>query len=182
MYTLIPEKNCKHVRYEYRLRFTTLILLFFSLASWIGVGSLFPSYIISVTEEGAAVRQANEIKASPLSKSATAINEQANSINTLVESVLKTQDTFFFSTIIEDLAKKKVSGVSITGFELTHRRDAASSTGAVGVIHGKALTRDALSAFENSLNTDTTIERVKFPLSSLTQSKDILFTLTIKSI
>ena len=182
MYTLIPQKYIKYLTHEYRLRFIAMVLIFLSSALWVGIVSLFPSYIVSVTEETYAVRQANSIKGSATSKTSITLNHQIAGINVLAGSILAAQDTSFFSNIVENVVKHKISGISITNFEIVRIPNASSTSAVTMVIRGDAATREAFSVFEKSIESDTSVAKVDFPVSNFAQSKNIKFSLTITTI
>ena len=182
MYTLIPQKYVKYLTYEYRLRFIVMLLIFLSAALWVGIVSLFPSYIVSVTEETYAVRQANSIKGNATSKTSVALNHQIAGINVLAGSILGAQDTSFFSNLVEDLAKHKVPGISITSFEIVRIPNASSTSAVTVVIRADAATRELFSAFEKSIESDTRVAKVDFPVSNFAQSKNVKFSLVITTI
>jgi hypothetical protein len=182
MYTLIPQENSKHLIYEYRLRFVALLFIFLSSAVWVGIVSLFPSYIVSITEEGYATRQANSIKASPASKTSNALNHEIAAINNMSGSLVRAQDSVLISNIIEDFSKRKVSGVSISSFEIVRSGNAANPGAMSVVIRGQANTRETFTAFRKALEADASVSKVDFPVSNLAQSKNINFSLTITTI
>ncbi len=182
MYTLIPQENIKHLTYEYRLRFVTALFIFLSFAVWVGIVSLFPSYIVSVTEEGYATRQAEAIKTSPTSKTSTALNHQIGGINAITGSIFRSQDSFSFSNVIEGITKHRVPGISITSFEVARTSMADGSSSITTVIRGQAVTREALSTFKKALELDPKTLKVDWPVSNLAQSKNINFYITDISI
>ena len=178
MYTLIPEQSVKFLRKEYRIRVIILLFLFLSLAIWIGLVTLFPSYIVSVTQEKRALSQAGAIEQTALSASTTSAIAQIVAANSAMATLQKSQDTLMLSSIVEDIASRRVPGISITDFEIGR----TGGTGTNIVIQGKAASRTALVSFENNLSSDSRFSKVYLPVGDLAADTNISFTMNLTGI
>jgi len=178
MYTLIPEQSARHLKKEYHIRVIILLFLFMSLGIWIGIVTLFPSYISSVAEEKRVLAQAGAVEQTAQSASTTAALAQISSGNTAIATLQNSQDTLMISSVIEDIAGRRVPGISITDFEVGR----AGPTGTNIVIDGKAATREALVSFENNLSDDSRFSKVYLPVQYLAADTNISFTIDITGI
>jgi hypothetical protein len=178
MHTLIPEQLARFLKNEYRIRVVILLLLFMSLGIWFGIVSLFPSYIISVTQERGALNQADAIEKSAESTTTTAALAAITTSNGLIKTLEASQDTLMLSSIVEDIAVRRIPGITINDFEIG-RADATSTN---IVIQGTATTRDILVNFENNLKADSRFSKVDLPVSDLAKNSDITFSMSITGI
>lgn len=180
MQTLLPKNELHHIRHEYRLRCLILLLFFFSGAVWIGIISLFPAYLISVTEEHNAEAQAGAIDHTRQSSGAQQTSAQVKDANALIKTVTASEDTIFFSSLVEDIDSRRVPGMIITDFNLAHAANTKSQS--VITIGGNAATRNILVAFEQNLESDPRLSVVELPVSDLAQQTDINFTISMRGI
>ncbi len=178
MYTLIPEQSAAYLKKEYRIRVFILALLFMSLGVWIGIVTLFPSYVISVTQEKRALAEAGTVEQTARSASTTAAIAQIGAANSAVTTLQKSQDTLMISSIIEDISSRRVPGVTITDFEISR----SGAAGTVIVIQGKAASRDALVSFKNNLASDSRFSKVDLPVGDLASDTNISFSISITGI
>lgn len=182
MYTLLPEKQIKGLQKEYHIRIFILFLLCVSGAIWIGIGSLLPSYILSVGQERSAENQVLEIQKStkaPVNASATAEVAASNANILLVKNA---EDNILFSTIIENIVADRISGVSINDIELAHAPVNGNPNQTNIAVRGIASNRDVLVNFEHKLSGDPEFSSVVLPISDLTKSQNIAFSITMTGI
>ena len=177
-YTLIPEQSAKFLKKEYRIRVLILLFLFLSLGVWIGIVSLFPSYIASVTQEKKALAQAGAIEQTTQSTTTTATMAQIGAANAAISTLQAGQDTLMLSSLVEDIAGRRVPGIVITDFEIG--RTGTTTTDIV--INGKAASRAALVAFKGNLVADSRFSKVDLPVSNLAADTNVSFTISLKSI
>ena len=179
MYTLLPEQQIKGLEKEYHIRVAILLTFFLAGAVWLGIASLFPSYIISVVQEKNAESQVTSIQ-----KTATlpAIADTAQAItdaNAMISRVNNGEDNVLFSSIIENIDNHRTVGITLTDFELAHDPSGSSLTQTTVSISGHADTRDELVAFKYALDNDTEFSTVDLPISDLSASEDIKFTISL---
>jgi hypothetical protein len=178
MYTLIPEQSTKYLKNEYRIRVLILLFLFMSLGVWVGVISLFPSYVVSVTEEKKALAEAGVVEQSAQSASTTSAMAQITEANSAIKTLENSQDSLMLSSIVEDITNRRTAGVVINDFEVGR----TGGTGTNIVIEGKAATRDALVAFKNNLASDTRFSKVDLPVSDLAAATGVNFDISVTGI
>ena len=67
-YTLLPEKEIRELKREYRIRLFISILFFISIAIVIGIFSLMPAFIMSYSQEKSALNQIELVRKNRNSK------------------------------------------------------------------------------------------------------------------
>jgi len=178
MYTLIPEQTAKYLKREYRIRVIILVALFMSLGVWIGIISLFPSYVVSITQEKKALDLAGTVEQTAQSASTSAATRQISAGNLAITTLQKNQDILMISSIIEDIASRRVPGITINDFEVG--RSGTQETNIV--IQGKAATRNELDSFKNNLETDSRFSKVDLPVEYLAADTNISFSINLTGI
>jgi Tfp pilus assembly protein PilN len=189
MRTLLPKNEIRHNKHEYRLRWVILMLFFLSAAVWIGIISLFPAYIFSAAQGRNASDESVKINNELLAGGNNQIAAEAQDANTVIHAVASTQDSLFFSSLIEDIDARRVPGMIITNFNLSHTTGGTGSDSkntAVNAstisISGMAATRDILVAFEQNLENDPRLTKVELPVSALAENTNINFTMSMQGI
>ncbi len=182
MYTLLPEQQIKNLAREYHVRL--LILGFFCLsgAIWIGVGSLLPSYIISVMQQQNAQKHLAEIEKTTKTPVNASVAAEVAASNAQILLIKNAQDPVVFSAIIEDLANRRTAGISLSGMEVVHAPGDGNPNKTSVVIRGKAATRDGLVAFQHALGADPEFTKVYLPISNLAKGTNIDFSITLVGI
>jgi Tfp pilus assembly protein PilN len=189
MRTLLPKNEIRHLKHEYRLRVVILLFLFLSAAVWVGIVSLFPAYILSVVEGTNASNEATKISNNLTTTSSNQTNTGVKDANNVIAAVASTQDSLFFSSLIEDIDARRVPGMIITNFSLSHANGGAGSASANTAVSGSAIsisgtaaTRDVLVAFEQNLENDPRLTKVELPVSALALETNINFTMSMQGI
>jgi hypothetical protein len=178
MYTLIPEQIAKRLKKEYHIRVLILLSLFLSLGIWVGIIMLFPSYVISVTQEKKALAEAGSDTQKAQSASTTAAISQITVANSSITALQSSQDTLMISSIVEDITSRRIPGITISDFEIGR----TDGTGTKILIQGKAATRVDLVAFENNLKADSRLTKVTLPVEDLASDTNISFTINMMGI
>lgn len=182
MYTLLPEQQIKNLTREYRIRLLILGLFCLSGAVWIGIGSLLPSYIISVMQEQAAeshLQQVEKVTQTPVSAGIAAEVAASNANILLIKGA---EDPVVFSAIIEDIANQRISGISLNSIQIAHAPADGNPNETSVSIQGVAATRDTLVAFQRALDGDPEFSNVVLPISDLAASTDIEFGITMDGV
>jgi Tfp pilus assembly protein PilN len=114
---------------------------------------------------------------------------EAQDANTVIHATASTQDSLFFSSLIEDIDARRVPGMILTSFSLSHAHGGAGSNsvntavnGSIISISGMAATRDILVAFEQNLENDPRLTAVELPVSALAENTNINFTISMQGI
>lgn len=176
-YMLLPKEEMKLLRKEYRLRFFIVLLFFVSCAIVVGIIALIPSYLKTEQElvEAALLRE-NLLK-NQKESGADIIEKDLLQSQILAEKIIEEMDPNVHSEVIEKIISRLPRSVSLTSFQFT--REAGTSTPLVGVIQGRAETRESLLGFKKELEKDVAFSLVEVPLSDLAKSRNIFFTINL---
>ncbi len=179
MYTLLPEEQIKNLAREYHIRLFILGFFFLSGAVWIGIGSLLPSYIISVMQEQKAQEHLQQIEKTTQTPVNVGIAAEVAASNAAILRIKAAQDPVIFSSIIENIANHRIPGVTLSSIDISHAATAENPSQTRITIHGKATTRDIFVAFQRSLAVDPAFSNVTLPISNLAKGVNIEFVLTM---
>jgi hypothetical protein len=177
-YTLLPEKEIKKLRREYRIRLTIFLLFFMSCSVFVGIISLMPAYIYSYTQEKEALDKLEELQAKRKSDTIGPIKKELSDNTIVINKIKNINDSVIYSNIVSKIISQKPSGVSIKSFDMQAAGGSATSTVTVA-IQGKALTRESLVAFKDRLTKDPLITKVELPVSDLAKSRDISYSIKV---
>ncbi|MDQ5893637.1 MAG: hypothetical protein QG640_649 [Patescibacteria group bacterium] len=177
-YTLLPDKEIKSLKKEYRTRLFIVAAFFISCGILVGIGSLIPAYIFSYTQEKEALRSLQTLQENRKERGTDVVITDLASAQVLMDELKKHQDNTEFSQIISEIILRKPTQVSVNSFQLGLSKETASSSLDV-IVQGKALTRDSLVNFKKSLEQNPLISKIDLPISDLAKSKDISFTLKL---
>lgn len=177
-YTLLPEKEIKVLKKEYRTRLFIVALFFISFSILAGVASLIPSYVYSYIQEKDALTSLQALQDSRKERGTDSVIKELAAAQTLVEDLKKYHDSADFSQVISEIISRKNSQILLNSFQIKESEDIAKKSLDV-VIQGKALTRDSLLAFKKNLEQNPFISKIELPVSDLAKSKDISFALKL---
>ena len=158
---------------EYRARTAAVALFLLAGVMVIGIGFLFPSYILSRTARLTAQKEIAVVE-SGLSNAETspqAVIEQANKKLVLLSGDTSSSMTELLALVIS----YKPSGLLLTSFFYT-----AESTDKGSLqISGVAQSRDDLVVLRRSLERQSRFTNVALPVSNLAKNQDIPFTVSL---
>ncbi|MEK7095369.1 MAG: hypothetical protein AAB917_01800 [Patescibacteria group bacterium] len=177
-YTLLPDDEIKKLRWEYRIRLSIILLFFVSCAMVIGTFSLIPSYILSDTQGIQAVKNAEELQKSRQARGIDQVEKELAQNQMLTRELNLENKEIMFSDIIQSISKHRSGQVTLSAFELSGFQTKSTTT-ISAVIQGKALTREALIAFKDSLENDSKFAGIELPISDLAKSKNINFAMRL---
>lgn len=177
-YTLLPEKEMKSLRTEYRIRVMVVLLFFISTAIIIGVCSLIPSYVISYSQEKDALLKNQSVEKSAAEKQHEVYSAELTASSEILKKIKSEQAPIIFSDLIRKIVNYKNKNIAFDSIQLSQTQDASST--AELILQGKASTRDILINFKKTLEKDSGIVKVELPASDLAKNKDIEFALRIK--
>ena len=98
-YTLLPEKEIKTLKREYRIRLAIFLLFFMSCAVFVGTGSLVPAYVFSYSQEKETV---SRLESFQKDRKDRGINEVSKSLNDINEVTNTTFGELYNNTIIRE--------------------------------------------------------------------------------
>ena len=176
MRNLLPAEHRTRVIVEYRLRVVVVVLSLTLIVVIVGIVLLIPSYFLSrskkdsVSEQTAFIERSIEFRESEIS--AELLRKTRDQLLLLADS----DKRVLLTSIIKNVTEGKGIGVTISA--ISHFRE-----GEIGTltITGKALRRDNLLAFKDALDRNSHFSSVSLPISDLAKSRDIKFTLTLKT-
>lgn len=176
-YTLLPEKELRALKREYRTRILIVLICFISCGIIVGIISLLPSYILSYTQEKDSIGKLESVKKSRVDNGADTYSKELSDSSDILQSLKKDHDPIIFSEILKRIIQYKNKSVSLNAFQISKTPNASSSIEMM--ILGKAMTRESLLEFKKNIEQDAGILKVELPLSDLAKSKDVSFSLKI---
>ncbi len=177
-YTLLPEKEIKSLKIEYRIRILVVLLFFISCAMIIGICSLLPSYILSYAQEKNSVQKVQSINES-LDKDHDIFSADLLGSYKIIKKIKLEQNNIIFSNYLKKIDSYKNDFIVFNSFQLSKSQETSSSTSEM-ILQGKAKTRNSILQFKKVLESNSEILKVELPLSDLTKNKDIDFAFRIK--
>lgn len=176
MRNLLPAAYRKKVTIEYRLRVAVVVFSLILIIAVVGIALLTPSYFLSRSKRDSASEQKAFIERSIEFRESEISAELLRKTRDRLVLLADDGNRMSFTEIIEKLIRDKGIGVAISG--ISHVR--LGGTGTL-TITGEALQRDSLLAFKKALDREASFSSVSLPISDLAKSRDIEFTLTLKT-
>lgn len=180
-YTLLPEPEIRKLRWEYRIRFVVILILFISGAIIVGMLSLIPSYVLSGNQGVLAEKSVDELQKSRQARGIDQVEKELSKSALFVKQVKSDQAKVIFSELVQEVARQRSPQILLSSFEMSSVMNEGTTTVSI-IIQGKALTREALLEFKKTLEADKKFVSVELPISDLAKSKDILFALRLTSL
>jgi hypothetical protein len=176
-HSYLPNIEQKQIKKIYRIRVAVVMLLFISAVAIIGSISLLPSYLEVYKESQSQLGNIKSIKDNPKNNRVSEIENELNSDKNLI-SILSSVDERKFSEMIQDIVS--IRG-NLTISSIIVDRIPGTSAMSVG-LQGKSPDRESLVSFKKRLEGLKSGNKVDLPISDLTQSKNIQFTLKLTEI
>lgn len=172
-YTLLPDKEHVAIHLEYRTRAAIVFCFVMAVAGLIGVGTLLPAYISSTVTEKDQQKTLSSIDTAN-DGAIVAMKSELVSDAALVASVNQYIAGPEFSNILNDLIAVR-GPVKFSSLVL----DRVGTSTITVMIQGIAPTRDALIALRGRLQTVKAGNIVDLPISELTKSTSVQFSLKV---
>ena len=176
MRNLLPAEHRKRVTVEYRLRVAVVVLSLTLVVIIVGIVLLIPSYFLSRSKKDPASEQSALIARSIEFRESEASVELLKKARDRLLLLADSNKQMSLTSIIRTLTEEKGIGVTIGAFSYAQEDKIGTLT-----IVGKALRRDNLLAFKEALDQSSYFSSVSLPISDLAKSRDIEFTLTLKT-
>lgn len=173
-HTLLPLQERKALRREYRLRVAIVLCFMLSFAGFIGIVSLFPSYIsMSVKEKGeldsvAAIKKQKDV--SGMANVEGTLKTDASLLATAVPLMTGTEP----STVIESVVSARGS-IHINAISVNQSDDSIFQVS----IQGIAPDRDSLLAFQARLEALAPGNKASLPINQLAKNTNITFSIDL---
>jgi predicted PurR-regulated permease PerM len=173
-HTLLPLHERITLRRAYRIRAVTVLLFLLSISIFIGIVALFPSFIKSYSEENAIMGTISSVTEDKDNASAKALLDNMASSKKLLSSLSTVTSQQKNSAIINSIISTRES-LRLTSMSITK---VSTSTVSV-IIQGIAPTRNSLLSFKNRLESAAPGNKVDLPVSELSKSSNIQFSLKL---
>jgi len=172
MFTLLPPEEKKILATEYKRRFV-VVSLCLVCGSLVMAAILFlPSYVLSKVQ----------VKESELRKNVLTNSALVSEEGKLTASIKSARSEITIAKVSGHFPSQiflKISGYRIPGITLNHFTYSYQDKGSTITLTGNASDRQTLINFNNALKADPLFANADFPLSNLSASKNINFTLNI---
>ena len=99
-YTLLPEKEIKTLKREYRIRLAIFLLFFMSCAVFVGTGSLVPAYVFSYSQEKETVSRLESFQKDRKDRGINEVSKSLNDINEVTKRIKDYKNSVEYSKII----------------------------------------------------------------------------------
>ena len=169
-HSFMPFSEQKKLKHVYRTHVSIVVFFFLSLSGIVGCAALFPTYI-QVSHDVRDVRKTNGD--SSAASSISVIQKELETHKKLVAALGQGNETPL-SVIASNVIVLR-SSVSINSIQI----DKTGTTSVSIVVQGKAPTRESLVSFKKRLEDSRPGTKVELPISDLTKSKDISYSLKI---
>jgi hypothetical protein len=170
MYKLLTEEQKKNVAEEYALRRTALLLWTVISLSVIAMVGFFPSYILSQARHREVAERLQIMGDLGLSAEDQELKEWVTDFNLKQKTLSAQGESDHPAFLIEEVVAARTSGIRLTSFEWKKEEGRP-----VLAVAGIARDRQALVAFEASLNAHNRFGEVALPIANLARDKDIGF-------
>lgn len=170
-YTLLPEKELRTLKIEYRTRLTIFVIFFLSCSVFVGICALLPSYIYSYSQEKELLDKLTSLQADrEKNGSKLAINELTEDSMTIKR--LKDHGTnIVYTDMVSQIIGHKPSGLTLSYIDI--KSDSINATTSNIILQGTAGSREQLIKFRDNLEFDQDISKVELPISDLAKNKNI---------
>jgi hypothetical protein len=176
MPNLLPERNKKKILQEYRLRLFVALLCAILVITVIGIAFLIPSYIYLSAEYSDRVSQQEKVVAVIKETAGDSYLFALKDTTDKVVVLRGSEDSSTLLKLISTISDHTVSGISLSTIDYS-----ASSAGSAQLtLTGKALTRDSLINFKNSVEEEKSFTSVQHSITDLIKSQNLPFSLNIQ--
>jgi hypothetical protein len=173
-HNFLPTKDQDVLKRVYYVHAMIVALFLLSVVGLVGLGSLFPAYISTNTEERSQLNTVASLKQSNDTSEALKIQKDLQDDSAKVTVLSKAINVVRPSAIITRMVEVR-GPVRISSIVLS---DISTST-AVVVMQGVAPTRESLVDFKTRLERLSIGNKVELPISGFAQSKDLPFSLRV---
>jgi hypothetical protein len=177
-YTLLPEKDAKGLKLEYRIRVFIVLLFFVSCAVIAGIISLTPAYMISSIQEKELNDKLLAVQKSKVARGVDVSIEELNKSSEILKILKETDRATHISSTIQEIASLKLPSSTFNSIQINHVPEDKSDYEII--IQGRSSTRESLLELKKSLEINPIFSKVEFPIPDLTKSKDVTFAVKLK--
>lgn len=172
MFNLLPQYQRAKLEKEYRLRIIVVVLAFACAFFVISAISLIPTYIISQGVIEDIESQVEAYKARAASAGNTPASTALKQVKDLT-TALQSDGRQSVSEVFSDIITARPDGVKLYGLSLNNGENRAVQ------LNGMASTRQSLVDFKKNLEKLSAVKAVDLPISMLTKSTDLEFSIAV---
>ena len=173
-HTLLPLQEKIVLRREYRFRAVIVLLLLISAAGFIGIISLFPSFIKASYEEKTSEMDVNLLKVEKNKQGLNTLEENISLSKKLLahfdNEIFQIKTTAIINNLIAIKDTLRITSISISR---------STPNTATIIIQGIAPTRNSLLAFKTKFESALPGNKVDLPVSQLGKSTNLQFSLKL---
>lgn len=171
MYKLLPDEERAKIQAEYSRRRYVVMLSASITVIVVGMVGLFPSYMLSNARQNEVEERIKITGEFGLDENKAELQAWLARLNLKLRTLSPKLDQDRPSDLIEEVINRRAVGIKITSFDWAKAEEAGNTLS----ISGTARDRQALIAFEGSLNASGRFATVALPISNLAREKDINF-------
>src|SRR5690349_2547318 len=165
-YTLLPEKEMRALKREYKTRVFVMFLLFISIGVIIGIAALFPAYVSSYLQGRDSLIKVETLEKNRAARDIKNISKELADSYKIINTLKTNEFTSGFSETITEIAKLRPAQVTLNSLILS-RTQSTTTSSIQATVQGKALTRESLLEFKKRLEADERVAKVDLPVSDL---------------
>lgn len=173
-HSFLPAPEQKKLKSVYRVHVAIVALFLVSVAGLIGLGSLFPAFMVAYSEEHIQLETVASLKENKDTSESARIQKELQSdgarIVALAQVATVVRPSAVIARVVEVRGPVRLSSIVLS--EL-------STSTAIIVIQGVAPTREALVSFKTRLEALSPGNKVELPISGFAKSTDLPFSLKV---
>ena len=173
-HSFIPIPEQKKLKAVYRVHVTVVALFLISVAGIIGLGSLFPTFVMGYSEEHSQLETVASLKENKDTSESARVQKELQSdgarIVALAQVVSVVRPSAVIARVVDVRGPVRLSSVVLS--------DLSTSTASI-VLQGVAPTREALVSFKTRLEALSPGNKVELPISGFAKRTDLPFSMKV---
>ncbi len=174
---LLPENEKKGLRQEYFLRLAIVGLFLGSTVVLAGAASLLPAFFFLQVKENSLETAAASLQEIAARNEASGLTVQLKDLNFSLATLSEKRALPHFEDVLAAVTEARPVGIRVFALRIEEIKDHKHRI----FIDGVAPQRPSLVTFVKKLEETKLFTNVVFPVSNLTQSKNIIFSLSADS-
>jgi hypothetical protein len=179
MFNLLPEKQKKEIKKQYRTRRFVITLAFFSLVVIAGLIFIIPSYILTNYKVKDIEVEISNVQEQLEEKNKDLLNEELDQLKEKIEQISERGERAQFHDLLQKALASKPKGVHVNGVLVK-----VESEGEDGFVYRVQLTgvsdaRDDIVTYTDTLERTGLYGKVNIPIESLASQYDTNFDINL---
>ena len=179
MFNLLPNREQRIIRRQYRMRKLILMLGFVSFIAFSSLIFLIPSYVLTIYKVDETELQIDIVKRALNSKDQELLEQQINDLNESIKLVALDQQRLQFYDLTQRVLADKPRGVHVTGFLVQDNSVSDKQQTYRIQMTGISDTRNALVDYKDTLEKSGLYSEVNLPIESLASQFNTAFNLNL---